>query len=325
MLPAEIAKSVKALTDEAQLHTRDPRTPPNTNAAAPSSTQTQLSVAARTLADVLLKYPELPPALKAAAPLLSAATQEPAQVAKALQRGIGESGLFYESHVARWFTGKLPLNTLAREPQMRGWQPTATPAVLKPVVVAGASTAILATQSDTTERPAPTLPHSRVVLAESEPASIELERAREQAPLSQEARHTLVRHQLELLVNPLIRWEGEIWPGLWVALQIAAPQEEERQTLSEQGQDSRGSDESDSAWSLQIDTALPSHGDVTLKMRIASQSIVLTLISTSESLYGYFAATQHQLREQLQQHGLAEVELQFQKTESVQQDGGAVQ
>ncbi|MBU9693605.1 flagellar hook-length control protein FliK, partial [Burkholderia multivorans] len=37
----------------------------------------------------------------------------------ALAQAVGESGLFYESHLAQWFAGQRPLATLLREPQAR--------------------------------------------------------------------------------------------------------------------------------------------------------------------------------------------------------------
>ena len=36
-----------------------------------------------------------------------------------LQQGLRESGLFYESHLARWFGGEYQIEDILREPQGR--------------------------------------------------------------------------------------------------------------------------------------------------------------------------------------------------------------
>ncbi len=51
--------------------------------------------------------------------LLHAAPADPAQLEQLLKQGLKESGLFYESHLARWFNGSYPLESLLQEPQGR--------------------------------------------------------------------------------------------------------------------------------------------------------------------------------------------------------------
>lgn len=51
--------------------------------------------------------------------LLQGAPADPAQLEQQLARGLRESGLFYESHLARWFSGDYSLEDLLREPQGR--------------------------------------------------------------------------------------------------------------------------------------------------------------------------------------------------------------
>lgn len=48
---------------------------------------------------------------------LDAGRQTPAQMADHLQGQVAKSGLFYESHVQAWADGRLPLQSLAEEPQ----------------------------------------------------------------------------------------------------------------------------------------------------------------------------------------------------------------
>jgi len=49
--------------------------------------------------------------------LLSEPPADAAQVSRLLQQGLRDGGLFYESHLARWFGGDYPLKDLLREPQ----------------------------------------------------------------------------------------------------------------------------------------------------------------------------------------------------------------
>lgn len=51
--------------------------------------------------------------------LLSAPPSDATQLSGTLQQGVRESGLFYESHLARWFGGEYQLEELLKEPQGR--------------------------------------------------------------------------------------------------------------------------------------------------------------------------------------------------------------
>lgn len=61
--------------------------------------------------------------ISAARPVLGAGTPDPARLASALRDTIGQSGLFYESHVSQWSEGKRALPELLREPQMAAPHP----------------------------------------------------------------------------------------------------------------------------------------------------------------------------------------------------------
>lgn len=90
---------------------------------AGASARTQLSSAGELLRQVLTQpAPQrlpLPAGTERAAPLLPAPPQSPAEVqrlATALQDSVQRSGLFYESHLARWVRGQYPLESLRAEP-----------------------------------------------------------------------------------------------------------------------------------------------------------------------------------------------------------------
>ncbi|CAN7164087.1 flagellar hook-length control protein FliK [Pseudoduganella sp. LjRoot289] len=79
-----------------------------------------LSQAARTIASALAgaySAPGVPATINGKTPLVSAGVPDADQLAHSLKNALGESGLFYESHVAEWAEGKRPLQELMREPQ----------------------------------------------------------------------------------------------------------------------------------------------------------------------------------------------------------------
>ncbi|MFC4486229.1 flagellar hook-length control protein FliK [Tepidiphilus baoligensis] len=90
---------------------------------AGASAHTRLSSAGELLRQVLTQpTPQrlpLPAGTERAAPLLPTPPQSPAEVqrlATALQDSVQRSGLFYESHLARWVRGQYPLESLRAEP-----------------------------------------------------------------------------------------------------------------------------------------------------------------------------------------------------------------
>jgi hypothetical protein len=79
-----------------------------------------LSDAGRVISSVIVAAQNAPGAAVAVAgqqPLLANKAPEPAQLTTRLQDAIGQSGLFYESHLAEWAEGSRPLSELMREPQ----------------------------------------------------------------------------------------------------------------------------------------------------------------------------------------------------------------
>jgi hypothetical protein len=67
--------------------------------------------------------------------LLQGAPSDPAQLEQVLKQGLKESGLFYEAHLSRWFSGDYTLEELLQEPQGKLLVP---PHEGRPVVAQGA-------------------------------------------------------------------------------------------------------------------------------------------------------------------------------------------
>lgn len=89
-------------------------------AEARTSSLPQLSQTARMLSEMMQRVPARGlPTLQAAAPLLDSPAATTAEMAGALRGAVVRSGLFYESHLARWVEGRDSLDGLMREPQNR--------------------------------------------------------------------------------------------------------------------------------------------------------------------------------------------------------------
>lgn len=294
--------------------------------SSPGSTQTHFSPAARTIADVLLRFPAPPSVMRPQAPLISSGeTPGASAVASRLEASIRDSGLFYESHLKRWFQGHSPRQQLLNEPQMQpGPRPLVPPmlsgvgvatshAGLAPLVAppgsqpsSQASMAILPnmplvpiTGDQVLDRPASmaatkasNLPNATAPVVgegrEISQARVDVSHAREIAELNasrpardivHESLQSLVRQQLEMLVMPTIRWEGDVWAGIFMALVINLP-------VREQGQEEQQDQgESDTGWRSEMQLDVPHLGAFSASMWLYHN--VLSIDFTTESLHAY--------------------------------------
>jgi len=145
---------------------------------APDSVSIDISPTAALIDEALREKPQrAAPTVRPAAPLLERRALAPQPLAAALQASIEQSGLFYESHLARWALQQFPQAALEQEPQASSRHDT--PALA--LAAAGG-----AGKSDTT-----TLLH----LADHD------------QPLP------LFRQQLNVLETGQLAWAGEVWPG----------------------------------------------------------------------------------------------------------------
>ena len=159
------------------------------------------------------------PILRSAAPLLATAPPAAAvavddrvDVARvvqalgaALQTAVAQSGLFYESHLARWIAGDYPQAALEAEPQ-----------TTKVVATPAGSDAPAAAAPDDARHPA--LPGP----AADAPASV--------APDAGDAAPPLLRQQLDVLDTRQFAFVGEAWPGQRVAIRFEDERDDDAQS-----------------------------------------------------------------------------------------------
>lgn len=266
------ARARESITPEMVRTARQPAgapvAPRSTGEPPPPSTQTHFTPSARSIADLLIRFPAPPSVVRPPLPLIAPGDPaSPAQLAERLQGSVRDSGLFYESHLTRWFRGELSREQLLREPQMwrtRSFTPaspaavrevlaslqahappsgasrgrggdalpgaergTAMPVSSGPVAAGGAAspapppggTTFTATVAGGVEGRDPGLPAAgQPVPAEEADRSVRV--ARE--PLH-ESLQGIVRHQLEMLSMPVLRWEGDVWTGIFMALVLHLP------------------------------------------------------------------------------------------------------
>ena len=292
-------------------------TAPADQGAAPS-TRTHFSAAARTIADILTRYPAPPSAVRPAAPLMAAADNEASPLANRLQTSFSQSGLFYESHLHNWYRGEVSGARLALEPQMRLSRPadpasaargeakgplpgggaaaavpsrSTPPAAMERAVPGAPVDARMAADSEHNPRPAPTLP-----------------------PLSEEANHALqgiLRHQLETLATPVLRWEGDVWSGIFMALMIQVPAEAPRQPHSDHRHAGDGGDDAEEdeegTWRSDLTLNLPALGSVQVRLNLRGDHLEIDLNTDSESTASRLRAGGERLRSRLNTHGFEQV------------------
>ncbi|GAA3539965.1 flagellar hook-length control protein FliK [Zobellella aerophila] len=282
------------------------------SASAPpvSSSSTHFSSAARTIADVLVRFPAPPSVIRPLAPLLPEAGPVSApQLATRLEGSIRDSGLFYESHLARWFRGDLSRAQLEREPQM---------GLLSGQAHQSAKGAPIATGP----QPSPlALPAPGQILASSTPgpeplASQDEGSSAARAPVNEamdDGLQTLVRHQLELLVTPVLRWEGDIWSGLFMALVIPLPEalEQQRQHASGQGEPEEPAQEQ--AWRTELTLRHGTFGDIRASLCLQGTGLAVTLYVEAEAMVARLENGVEQLRPRLSACGFNEVGIQIRR------------
>ena len=298
-LARELPEPVRAVTPEEAVQPvrsdsrLDPRTPASAVSGASSrsgsggaqvsleagpaevaSTRTHFSAAARTIADLLVRYPAPPTAIRPPAPLLPVDSDNPARLVRHLKASVDRSGLFYESHQAGWLRGEFSGTRLAREPQMTLTR-TQPPAEAAPA------------ERGSTDRPG---------------AAVRL-------PLDSAAGDTLhgiLRQQLEMLATPALRWEGEIWAGLFAALVIwESEQEPQREGPREGGE----SAPEEGPWRSRLTLRVEGLGEIHVDLGLCGDALELALHSGSAALAAHLDRAAGELRERLHALGVRQLQL----------------
>ncbi|WP_189519710.1 flagellar hook-length control protein FliK [Kushneria pakistanensis] len=223
----------------------------NTPSNVPRSSATHFSAEARAISRILEKFPATAPVIGSGTVMLSAGdTPEAPALAATLAGQIRHSGLFYESHLRQWLVGQHGLQELLKEPQNRLSQ---LPAVTHQTgAEAGKTHSVLTATMQ--ERATSQLASS---LSDKESGATGMSSV-------QDDLQGILRHQLELMTSPLIRWEGFLTPQIPVQWEI-------EQGTEEASGDSR--EEAPRVWRSRMKLVLPALGHVDLDISLQDKTI----------------------------------------------------
>lgn len=273
---------------------------PATRGAAPAASATSATAAARafiasdTGATPTGQRPTGQPVIAAGGTSAAAVGPTPGfsspmaqAIATALARSVGESGIFYESHLSQLAFGQKRPETILREPQaLLGRLPSrpdgspsdATPnrGAVDTLATARADAppgrTIEAPQSSVNNGPTTPLPPIPGIHADAT---------------------ALVRQQLEVLAHAAFQWQGQAWEGAPMQWEI--------------GEHPEADGDAPATWSTRLRLELPRLGTVEARLSIAGSQLVLRLAAdqSAEQLQASASA----LRERLSGAGLTLSEL----------------
>ena len=211
--------------------------------------------------------------------LLTSAPADSTQVGRMLQQGLRESGLFYESHLARWFGGEYPLEEVLKEPQGRLShlkQPANVPQQNTPqtedLARAGIKSGSMAVMEEMVKQAGVTRPHEGVA---------------DQRALS------VVQEQLKAMQSGQILFRGDLFPGQKMEWSV---------TERDAHRNKEGSRERSWDTALQLD--LPKLGAVRARLTLDGSRVSVEIRAAEEHSAGFLSVGKTELAEQLQAAGL---------------------
>jgi len=235
---------------------------PRASESAPQPSGGTLSSAGRALANVLSQPPADPP--HQTKPVLHDPPTRPDDLPEPLARAVERSGVFYESHQARWVEGEYPLQRLLEEPQAAIGGHEAV-AVTEEVIVAAEKAVVASPPSAHAVRVDPRDAQASTPLAAQGSGTKEPEAIAARAEGIAREALPLVRQQLDTLETRQLVWVGDIWPGQPMRWEIGEQ--------PESGGESRESAE----WCSRFKLCLPSLGDVGAELVLSGARIRIRL------------------------------------------------
>ena len=245
--------------------------------SAPAS----LSTTAR-LIDHLLHASEqdgAPDAVTTRIPLvLSPSAMEPKQVATALQNALSASGLFYESHLHEWISGARTTAELAQEPQAQ------LSGSLKQAPAPGAPDAtnvdlarLAANMREVGEGAQKLMQLIREAQVHSGSAATTdadlIAPAQQALPTIEPEAARMINLQLNALEHQMIRWQGQLWPGMPMEWEV---QEDKHEDSSPQ------SGEQPSVWTSTVRFELPNLGGISATIRLLGDRVHVQVNTQTE-------------------------------------------
>lgn len=234
----------------------------------------------------------------------------------ALQQAVGNSGLFYESHLAQWLSGARSSDSLQDEPQAQLNTPSnAAPqsAAAQPLDTSGPGNKFTASLANLLNPGGAQASTGQVggalTTAAANAALAGAKTGAEQTGLPIHPDSVmLVRQQLDLLSTSQFQWNGQAWPG--------APMNWE---ISRRDADSGSSAADGQVWHTRITLELPGLGQVDAQLSLHAKQLTAR-ISASASSAATMAGGSIDLRRRAAAAGLDLLSLQIRQTGASQED-----
>jgi len=228
--------------------------------------QVEISGAARRLESLLVSLKgdsaQGTQAGKALQPLIPAPPLDARALASALQEKVVRSGIFYESHLEHWVEGRIPLERIRQEPQGQ--------------IALSAHTEERANEGDTLGKATAQSEGTRGATASSSSDGSE--------PVHPSAMPQ-VKAQLEALQSGQVAWQGQVWPGQEMKLEI---EEDLHPEL----------DETERVWTSRLRIALPRLGQVDAVLLLTGAHLRIRLSTPNEGSAAELMQAQARLAEQ---------------------------
>lgn len=214
--------------------------------------------------------------------LLTAPPTDASQVSTMLQQGLRESGLFYESHLARWFGGDYLLENLLKEPQGR----------LSPRIQ----------QSTAQHSPAPEdLARSGIKTGSSDVMETLFKRvgtSMSHEGIADQRTLPVITEQLSALQNGHLMFRGDLFPGQRLEWSVA----EREAHRNKSGGKER-------TWETSLNLDLPRLGPIGVKLSLDGTRISMVIHAEDSTAVPFLEAGRPVLSEQLEAAGLTPVEI----------------
>jgi len=211
--------------------------------------------------------------------LLGGSPSDAVQVSATLQRGLRESGLFYESHLARWFGGEYALEDILKEPQGR-LSSLRQPGVTPMAVGGQAEEPLFAEMKNTS-------------LEAMEAAFRKAGSVRGYEEVVDQRNVPVVREQLESLQSGQIVFRGELFPG--------QPME---WTVNEREARRNSSGGRERSWDTALRVDFPKLGGITARLKLDGKRVAIDFHANDSASVGVLESEREGLVEQLQAAGL---------------------
>ncbi|MCC6532567.1 MAG: flagellar hook-length control protein FliK [Burkholderiales bacterium] len=262
-----------------------------TSAAAAAAAGEELSGAGQLIASLAAQPPAKP--APQTRPIVAVPSAAPSALLEPLARAVERSGVFYESHQARWASGSYPLERLLEEPQGALARRAAVPAP-EPAMRAAARGA-----PDEPAAPGESGPPAATAVAAKEVSNL-AKAEQETGQLVARDALPLVRQQLDVLEQRQLTWLGELWPGQSMRWEIGE--------LAGQ----HGGGEDAPAWSSRFGLSLPALGEVGAELVLVADRLRIRLTAANAHSEALMRSASAELVQALQAAGIAAVALKVQ-------------